>query len=55
MLFFSFRPLFYLGMKLLDKFCVCEKLNIGEDVLKNWLQVTVVVKNSMIANTVEPA
>ncbi|XP_020904916.1 high affinity cAMP-specific and IBMX-insensitive 3',5'-cyclic phosphodiesterase 8A isoform X2 [Exaiptasia diaphana] len=33
------RPLFFLGMKILNKFCVCEKLNISEDVMKNWLQL----------------
>lgn len=33
----NYRPLYYLGLKTMRRFRVCETLNIGEDVLKNWL------------------
>ena len=35
-----FRPLYFLGTKILNRFRACELLNITEDVLKNWLQVS---------------
>ncbi|XP_032227303.1 high affinity cAMP-specific and IBMX-insensitive 3',5'-cyclic phosphodiesterase 8A isoform X2 [Nematostella vectensis] len=33
------RPLYFLGLKILNRFRVCEKLNISEDYVKNWLQL----------------
>ncbi|XP_031572577.1 high affinity cAMP-specific and IBMX-insensitive 3',5'-cyclic phosphodiesterase 8A-like isoform X2 [Actinia tenebrosa] len=33
------RPLYFLGMKILNKFRVCERLNISEEIMKNWLQL----------------